>query len=72
MKRPVPPVGFAGRREFGWAVVHEVAKVFPDFGDVFDAGFGGFVAVGPEAIFLMEAAVFSTGGECECIGGAEG
>ena len=47
MKRPVPPVGFAGRREFGRAVVHEVAKVFPDFGDVLDAGFGGFVAVDP-------------------------
>ena len=68
----VPPVGFTRRREFGGAVVHEVAKVFPDFGDVFDAGFSGFIAVDPEAIFLVEAAIFSRWGESECVTGAEG
>ncbi|ERL02701.1 hypothetical protein O999_17475 [Pseudomonas putida LF54] len=67
----VPPVGFTGRGEFVRAVVHEVAQVFPHFGDMLDAGFGGFVAVDPEAVFLMQAAVFPAGGEGEGIAGAE-
>jgi hypothetical protein len=52
-------------------VVHEVAEVFPDFGDVLDAGFGRFVAVDPEAILLVKAAVLSARGESEGIAGAE-
>ncbi|MCY1448337.1 hypothetical protein D9M71_649970 [compost metagenome] len=39
---------------------------------MFDAGFGGFVAVDPEAVFLMQAAVFAAGGEGEGIAGGEG
>ena len=68
----VPPVGFAGRGELVRAVVHEVAEIFPDFGNVLDAGFGGFVAVDPEAILLIEAAVRPARGEGEGIAGAEG
>jgi len=48
-----------------------VAQVFPHFGDVLDAGFGGGIAVDPEAVFLMKAAVFSARGEGEGIAGAE-
>ncbi|GLO14531.1 hypothetical protein PPUJ20028_31140 [Pseudomonas putida] len=72
MQGLVPPVGFAGWGEFVGAVGHEVAQVFPDFGDVPDAGFGGFVAVDPEAVFLVEAAVCSARGEGEGVAGAEG
>lgn len=68
----VPPVGFTGRGEFVRAVVHEVAEVFPYLGDMLDAGFGGFVTVDPEAVFLMQAAVFPAGGEGEGIAGGEG
>ncbi len=53
-------------------MVHEVAEVFPHFGDMLDARFGGFVAVDPEAVFLMQAAVFPAGGEGEGIAGSEG
>ena len=67
----VPPVGFAGRRELVWAVGHEVAEVFPDFGDVLYTGFGGFVAVDPQAVFLVEGSVFPARGEGEGIAGAE-
>ncbi|MBK4995133.1 hypothetical protein IAE39_003307 [Pseudomonas sp. S37] len=72
MQRPVPPVGFAGRWEFVRAVIHEMAEVLPDFGNVFDAGLGGFVAVDPQAVFLVEGAVSSARGEGEGVTGAEG
>jgi len=48
-----------------------VAEVFPDFGDVLDAGFGGFVAVDPEAILLVKAAVLSARGKGEGVASAE-
>ena len=63
VQRLVPPVGFAGRGKFVRAMVHEVAEVFPYFGDMLDVGVGGFVAVDPEAVFLVEAAVRSAWGE---------
>ncbi|BAW22786.1 Uncharacterized protein KF715C_ch22130 [Pseudomonas putida] len=72
MQRFVPPVGFAGWGEFVRAVGHEVSEVFPDFSDVLYAGFGGFVAVDPEAVFLVETAIRSARGEGEGIAGAEG
>ncbi|MCY1426469.1 hypothetical protein D9M71_422900 [compost metagenome] len=68
----VPPVGFAGRRELVWAVVHEMAQVFPHFGNVLDVGLGGFIAVDPQAVFLVKAAVFPARGEGEGVVGAEG
>ena len=71
VQRFVPPVGFAGRGEFVRAVGHEMTEVFPDFSDVFDAGFGGFVAVDPEAVFLVETAIRSARGEGEGVTGAE-
>jgi len=49
-----------------------MAKVLPHFGDVSDPGLGGFVAVDPEAVFLVEAAIRSARGECEGVAGAEG
>ena len=72
MQGLVPPVGFTGRGEFVRAVVHEVAQVFPYLGYMLDAGFGGFVAVDPEAVFLVEATVCSARGEGEGVAGAEG
>ncbi|GLO46167.1 hypothetical protein PPUN109347_27300 [Pseudomonas putida] len=68
----VPPVGFARWGKFVRAVVHEVAEVFPDFCDVLDVGLGGFVAVDPEAILLVQAAVLSARGEGEGVSGTEG
>jgi len=49
-----------------------MAEVFPDFSDVLYAGFGGFVAVDPEAVFLVQTAIRSARGEGEGIAGAEG
>ena len=72
VKRPVPPIGFTRWGEFVGTVVHEVTEVFPYFGDMLDAGFGGFVAVDPEAVLLVKAAVFPARGEGEGIVGAEG
>ena len=69
VKGTVPPVGFAGLGEFVEAVVHEVAQVFPDFGDVLNVGFGGFVAIDPEAVFLMEGAVCARWGEGKGVNG---
>jgi len=67
----VPPVGFAGWGEFVEAVVHEVSQVFPDFGDVLDVRFGRFVAIDPEAVFLMEGAVCARWGEGKSVNSAE-
>ena len=72
VQRLVPPVGFAGRGKFVRAVVHELAQVFPYFSDVLDVGIGGFVAVDPEAVFLVEAAVGSARGKGKCITGGKG
>jgi len=72
MKWLVPPVGFAGRGELVRAVIHEVAEIFPDFGDILDVGVGGFIAVDPEAILLVKAAVFSARGEGKGVAGSEG
>ncbi|MOA68784.1 hypothetical protein D3C78_1965730 [compost metagenome] len=43
----VEPVGFVAWGELVWAVVHEVAQVFPGFGDVLDVRLGRFVTVDP-------------------------
>ncbi|MNP25247.1 hypothetical protein D3C76_1180450 [compost metagenome] len=68
----VPPIGLAGRRKLVRTVVHEMAEVLPHLGDVLDAGFGGVVAVDPEAVFLVEAAIRTARGEGEGVAGAEG
>ncbi len=72
MKRAVPPIGLARWGEFVGAVVHEMTEVFPDFGDVLDVGIGGFVAVDPEAVFLVEGAILAPWGERKGIACAEG
>ena len=60
----MPPVGLSRWRKLVGAVVHEMAEVFPDFFDILYVGFGGFIAVDPEAVLLVKTVVFPTRSKC--------